>query len=1232
MGKTKRKFNWKSRAVVQATTDNSFLKNVKINIPQDKQSYDESNPFVLPSKKRKTTVKRPIVEIKKFLSKKKRRQLETVVKRKQKKENRSALLEELNKVQAPPEVISRLKSISEVQTKGLKRFLIDEKETSNIDQETFKKVKVNSIKGKNRTFLNKTGSIDIPREYNPNIVGFESSDDSDDSNDDEKVDEESTDENENKSNDGEHRTNDKSVDSKSSTLEKDNCIASYSLQPVDNNDEVVGDRLLTLQYIDENQKINVTNDAINDDISSLFNKFEKKEEELAVQIITTDKDETIMKNPDELDIDLDGDDHEQQGPSGIDDDGKSVFEVNETMYVPVFRKEHIEKARLKLPIIGEEQMIMETIKENQIVIITGETGSGKTTQVPQFLFEAGFAKNNKMIGITEPRRVAAISMSERVAEELNLTKKEVSYLIRFEGNAGPKTKIKFMTDGVLLKEIQKDFLLTRYSVIILDEAHERSVYTDILIGLLSRIVPLRCKKYTPLRLVIMSATLHIDEFKNNVALFKTPPPVISIDSRQYPVMIHFNKTTPEDYILAAFKKICKIHASLPEGGILVFVTGQQEVNLLTKKLRQLFCFTGGKKQPKFIENRNLEDELNYDNVVNKFKNVEADKSGKSGIRPIDDTDCDLLEVDDVDDDLKNSDDVDELEFTNIEHILQLTKTGRIGKMWVVPLYSILPSKEQAKVFQKPPPNHRLCVVATNIAETSLTIPNIKYVVDTGRTKVKLYEKYTGVSTYQVVWTSKASANQRAGRAGRTVAGHCYRLYSSAVFNDIFEEWSVPEIKRKPIDELVLQMKCLGIDYIKNFPFPSSPGVDQLQSAECRLVLLGALKPQDSLRDRWFTKLTKLGESMTEFAVAPRFAKMLCYSHQHNLLPLTVSIVAALAVPEVFETSKLKTLCRKWTTTGNKLLLGDVYLLHNACSIVEKFLENGNEIEQFCLKMGIRFKAVKEIIKLRVQLMKTINLHIHSIQVPITPHIPPPTDIQAYQLRQIVLMGMVDKVARKLDEGEARTADVSVNKPVYKLSEIDDIAYIHDSSVLCKVKPTWIVYQEAFEQNGRLYLRGITAIEPEWLPILADHLCYIPKNQNERNTFYDQKNSNVVYIASCTFGRGGWSLPAVPVPCPVSEETCRYFAKFFLEGRVCPPLKQFVNYLLSPPETVLKSWSSLLLPRTQALIKTLLGKGIYNGKKLFNLWKEDPKFLLDAYLEWLPKPTHNEVEKIWPPLP
>ncbi|KAG7236793.1 hypothetical protein INR49_000256 [Caranx melampygus] len=464
-----------------------------------------------------------------------------------------------------------------------------------------------------------------------------------------------------------------------------------------------------------------------------------------------------------------------QGEKKFSDEETSKQKLSQpAVFIPVDRLPDIQEARLKLPVLAEEQVVMEAVRENPCVVICGETGSGKTTQVPQFLYEAGYASGTGIIGITEPRRVAAVSMSHRVAKEMNLSTRVVSYQIRYEGNVTDETKIKFMTDGVLLKEIQKDFLLQRYSVIIIDEAHERSVYTDILIGLLSRIVPLRNKKGLPMKLLVMSATLRVEDFTDNQKLFRTPPPVIKVDARQFPVTIHFNKRTPiEDYTGEAFHKTCKIHRMLPPG------EGEEADN--SEAMRKF-------KKVKHKKTVSLP-RIDLDNY-SALPVDEGDEDREAGIGDKEDEGSDL----DIGDDPSNEDE----------------KADPSIPLYVLPLYSLLAPEQQAKVFRPPPPGTRLCVVATNVAETSLTIPAIKYVVDCGRVKKRFYDRVTGVSSFKVTWTSQASANQRAGRAGRTEPGHCYRLYSSAVFGD-FSLFSEAEITRRPVEDLVLQMKDLNID-------------------------------------------------------------------------------------------------------------------------------------------------------------------------------------------------------------------------------------------------------------------------------------------------------------------------------------------------------------------------------------------------------------------------------------
>lgn len=828
------------------------------------------------------------------------------------------------------------------------------------------------------------------------------------------------------------------------------------------------------------------------------------------------------------------------------------------MYVHVERTKDIQAARLKLPILSEEQVIMETINENSIIILTGATGSGKTTQIPQFLYEAGYAEK-KMIGITEPRRVAAISMSKRVATEMNLNTDTVSYLIRFEGNVTDKTKIKFMTDGVLLKELENDFSLTKYSVIILDEAHERSVYTDILVGLLSRIVLLRQKRNDPLKLIIMSATLRVEDFTKNTKLFKSPPPVLSVETRQFPVTIHFNKRTSDNYEKDAYNKAIKIHNQLPEGGILIFVTGQHEVNHLVKKLRKAFPY---KKDGTIKKDSNPSSAMVHDSdgedsdEMDMKKAIKNSKKAKKQLHsmlslpqisldnyklPTDDTDADLL------DDLNNND--SDIESDEEDDSLNLIGLKNTQPMWVLPLYSLLPSDKQSKVFEKPPEGTRLCVVSTNVAETSLTIPNIKYVIDSGRVKTRLYDKVTGVSSFVVTFTSKAAANQRAGRAGRTAPGHCYRLFSSAVYEDEFADVAVPDIQKKPVDDLMLQMKCMGIDKVINFPFPSPPDMVQLETADHKLKLLGAIETVKSSKSEELTKVTALGMAISAFPVAPRFGKMLALSHQQSLLPYTVCMVAALSVQEVLEEmsvsgeqteqkSKWFNKRMAWAGKGNFSLLGDPFVLLYAVGACECAGSEG-KLQTFCEKNGLRPKAITEIRKLRVQLTNEINLSLSDVGLGVDPKMTPPTDHQAKLLRQILLAGMGDQVAKKISDDEMKdNEDRRRLKYGYRCPEMEEPVFMHTSSVLKKSKPEWVIYQEIFElQNGdsrKMFMRGITAIEPEWLLIYVRSLCNIRSVKEDPPPRYNQKDGKVYCHVEATFGRSGWELPLSEIEMPNSE--------------------------------------------------------------------------------------------------
>lgn len=844
------------------------------------------------------------------------------------------------------------------------------------------------------------------------------------------------------------------------------------------------------------------------------------------------------------------------------------------VFVNVNRSPEIQAARLKLPILGEEQVIMETINENSIIILAGETGSGKTTQVPQFLYEAGYAEK-KLIGVTEPRRVAAISMSKRVATEMNLGNDVVSYLIRFEGNVTENTKIKFMTDGVLLKEIESDFTLSKYSVIILDEAHERSVYTDILVGLLSRIVPLRQKRGQPLKLIIMSATLRVEDFTKNTQLFKIAPPVMTVETRQFPVTIHFNKRTNDDYVKEAYNKAIKIHAKLPEGGILIFLTGQQEVNNVVRKLRKAFPYkmtqndkkNAGKKgkaaavssiQKYSDPEESDDDEYNIRMAIKHAKRAKKKLASQLALPqinldnyklPSDDTEADLLEGSDFEDsDSELGSD------TNIDHLDAIRGSQ---PLWVLPLYSLLTSEKQQRVFEPPPEGTRLCVVSTNVAETSLTIPDVKYVVDSGRQKTRLYDKVTGVSAFIVTFTSKAAANQRAGRAGRTGPGHCYRLYSSAIYNDDFVDFAMPDIQKKPVEDLMLQMKSMGIDKVINFPFPSPPDLVQLQTAEFKLKLLGAIETVPSSgKENNLTRVTELGRAISAFPVAPRFGKMLALSHQQNLLPYTTCMVAALSVQEVLvevsmseqeqhAAQKNKWIAKRktWAGTGNSLLLGDPVVLLRAVGAAE-YANSTGKLVDFCRDNGLRPKAITEIRKLRIQLTNEINLNVPDVNLNVDPKMPPPTDVQAKLLRQILLAGMGDQVARKIPDDElVDKDDKRTYKYAYRRPDMEEAVFMHSSSVLRTLKPEWVVYQEIYElQNGetqKMFMRGVTAIEPEWLLVYVKELCNIIAIKEDPSPRYNERNGKIYCFCEATFGKSAWEIPLAEIEMPLNELACKY---------------------------------------------------------------------------------------------
>ncbi|KWU45797.1 P-loop containing nucleoside triphosphate hydrolase protein [Rhodotorula sp. JG-1b] len=787
-----------------------------------------------------------------------------------------------------------------------------------------------------------------------------------------------------------------------------------------------------------------------------------------------------------------------------------------TVHIAVQRTPEIEASRAELPVVKEEDRVMATILGHSVTVLCGETGSGKTTQVGQFLWEAGFgdpsSDNPGMVAITQPRRVAALSTSARVRAELGLAEDSplVAHRIRYSSTTSADTKLVFMTDGVLLRELASDFLLTKYSVVVVDEAHERGVNTDVLIGVLSRVAKLRETQWRagkegakPLRLVIMSATLRVADFAENPTLFAKPPPVLHITARQHPVTMHFARHTQHDYLAQAYKKVARIHARLPPGGVLVFCTGQNEIVSLVKRLEKKFG-------PRAIAERKER--------VRRAAAARASGASFSRGKP-------------------DGDDV------QLDRALDAKLTGRgidmeedtDEPMHVLPLYSLLPTERQMQVFQEPPAGHRLVVVATNVAETAITIPNIKYVVDTGRAKERKYDHASGIQSFEVDWISKASAAQRAGRAGRTGPGHCYRLYSSAVYEQHFDQFAKPEILRMPIEGIVLTMKSMNIDAVANFPFPTPPDRAALRRAEKTLVHLGALEPSEA-DSRVGGKITPLGRSMAAFPLSPRFAKMIVAGQQHGCLPYVVAIVCALSVGDPFireanlgdeddvaspaddESAALsraeiahirdpdlkakeeRKLARKafFQVQQRYAALGkgtsDVFKM---LSVVGAYEYDGGR-DAFCEANFVRVKAMQEIHKLRAQISRLVSSTFPGLDAGFVPKLPPPNETQQIKvLRQLLTAAFIDQVAIRKD-----IADKSSNTSFAKLAStrgvpyrafgIEEDLYIHPSSNLFHgPPPEFIVYNE-LHRTTKVWLKTITKVNPAWLPVLGRSLCTFSK--------------------------------------------------------------------------------------------------------------------------------------------
>ncbi|XP_023237755.1 ATP-dependent RNA helicase DHX8-like isoform X2 [Centruroides sculpturatus] len=612
--------------------------------------------------------------------------------------------------------------------------------------------------------------------------------------------------------------------------------------------------------------------------------------------------------------------------------------------------------RQSLPIYKLKDELIKAVTENQILIVIGETGSGKTTQITQYLAEAGFTARGK-IGCTQPRRVAAMSVAKRVAEEFGCRLgQEVGYTIRFEDCTSSETLIKYMTDGMLLRECLVDLDLKGYAVIMLDEAHERTIHTDVLFGLLKNAV----KRRPELKLIVTSATL--DAVKFSQYFFEAP--IFTIPGRTYPVDILYTKEPETDYLDASLITVMQIHLTEPPGDILLFLTGQEEI----------------------------------------------------------DTACEIL----------------------YERMKSLGP--EVPELIILPVYSALPSEMQTRIFEPAPPGSRKVVIATNIAETSLTIDGIYYVVDPGFVKQKVYNSKTGMDSLVVTPISQAQAKQRAGRAGRTGPGKCYRLYTERAYRDEMLTTPVPEIQRTNLASTVLQLKAMGINDLLSFDFMDAPPTESLIMALEQLHSLSALDDEGLL--------TRLGRRMAEFPLEPNLAKLLIMSVHLSCSEEVLTVVSMLSVQNVFYRPKDKQALADQKKAKFNQAEGD----HLTLLAVYNSWKNNKFSNAWCYENFVQIRTLKRAQDVRKQLLGIMDRH---------------------KLDVVSCGKNTARVQKAICSGFFRNTAKKDPQEGYRTLVDGQVVYIHPSSALFNRQPEWVVYHELI-QTTKEYMREVVTIDPKWL--------------------------------------------------------------------------------------------------------------------------------------------------------
>ncbi|OHT13793.1 helicase [Tritrichomonas foetus] len=657
---------------------------------------------------------------------------------------------------------------------------------------------------------------------------------------------------------------------------------------------------------------------------------------------------------------------EKMKSAGVKDSSHLIFERPD-LEIDIPEEFDYTPIQQSLPVYKYKETLLNALKDNQILIVVGDTGSGKTTQIPQYLLLRG---PNESVVCTQPRRVAAVSVAQRVAlERHSIPGNEVGYCVRFDDCTSDKTRIRYCTDGYLLREFLVDPLLSKYTTIMIDEAHERSISTDLLLSLLKDLVLARPE----LRLVISSATIDAEKMSS----FFNNAPVLHVPGRRFTVDVNFSQKAEPDYCYAALLTALHIHRTTPieqPCDILVFLTGQEEID-----------------------------------------------------------DC-------------------------VSKIVTMANNAKLPPLIALPIYAALPGDKQARIFRPAPRGTRKIVFATNIAETSITIDSIRYVIDSGFVKQTTYDPKSGCESLATSTISVSSAQQRAGRAGRVNDGICYRLFTSGAFENEMPKTTKPEILRCNFAPTLLLLLSIGINTIVDFNFIDPPPVSNIQAAYEQLYAMCAIDCE--------SRLTELGAKLVQLPVSPYAARAIIESFKLKCSDAVCTICAVLesGSPLFYapkeEMKEAETTIRAfWDHEGDHITVLNAY----------RAWEQSNESAQWCHENHIQYRTLRKAQAIKEQLLqyaKLLGLQSED-------------DELTLNISKAFCYGFFQNSAQLASDGSYQT--------IKGLTQVD----IHPSSCLKSDPnpPTYCVYYE-LASTSKMWMRTVIRIDPLWLKEAAPHLFKI----------------------------------------------------------------------------------------------------------------------------------------------